>query len=225
MLASGKVDSDKEEVLIGVWPSGLYVQLSTTGHWVRLSQTQPIWITTGDLNEDGLDDVIGSWSDDGVYYRDSSNGKWFKICSPARQLSVGNIGGYNRDDLLGIWDSGLWVRHSADSIWQKINAPVPTWVTAADMAGNSRSDIVGSYANGTWYQESATAMWKYIAPPSEQLITSDIDGDGRDDLIGIWPDGVWVRSAKRASGSTLRHPSLCGSSSVELRMPSRLQVL
>lgn len=193
MLASGKVDSDNEEDLIATWPSGLYIRLSDSGQWIRLSQTPPDWISAGDLNDDGLDDIIGSWPDDGVYALDSATGKWTKLAIPARQLIIANISGNDSDDLVGIWDSGLWVRWRTDSTWQKIDESIPVCIAAVDMTGNGRSDIIASYENGTWYRDSSSETWKYIAPPAEQLITSDIDGDGLDDLAGIWPDGVWAR--------------------------------
>jgi hypothetical protein len=144
------------------------------------------------MNNDGWDDVIASWPDDGVYWRDSATGKWIKIASPAKQLAAGNIGGI-RDDLAGVWSDGLWVRYSADASWKKIDAAIPVWMTTGDMTGDKRADIIGSYSSGTWYRNSATGTWSKITTSAMQLTAGDIDNDGRDDLIGIWTDGVWVR--------------------------------
>jgi hypothetical protein len=192
MITAGKVDSDAVEDLIGLWSSGLWVRYSSTGQWLKLTANLPTWITAGDLNNDGRDDVIGSWKNDGVYYRNSANGKWVKVTAPAKQLAVGNIGG-TRDDLSGVWDSGLWVCYSATGAWQKIDPTIPVWITTGDMTGNGRADIIGSYASGTWYRNSATGAWVKITIPADQLAAGDIDGDGREDLIGVWSSGVWVR--------------------------------
>jgi len=192
IIATGKVDSDAIEDLIGVWSYGLYVRQSTNGQWLKLS-TAPTWMIAADLNNDGRDDVIGSWTGDGVYSRDSATGKWTKIALPAKQLASGNVGGKGRDDLAGVWSDGLWVRYSADASWKKLDASIPIWITTADMTGSGRSDIVGSYTTGTYYRNSATGAWTKITTPAEQLTSGDIDGDGRDDLIGIWSNTVWVR--------------------------------
>jgi D-alanyl-D-alanine carboxypeptidase len=192
MIAAGKVDADNTDDLIGVWSSGLYVRQSSDGQWVKLSENLPTWIAAGDLNNDGRDDVIGSWNSDGVYYRDSATGKWWKLATPAKQLTAGNIGG-TRDDLVGVWNDGLWVRFSANASWQNIDPAIPIRITAGDMTGDKRAGIVGSYSSGTWYRNSATGAWSKITTPAEQVAAGDIDGDGRDDLIGVWSTGVWVR--------------------------------
>jgi hypothetical protein len=193
MIAAGKVDSDTVDDLIGVWASGLWVRYASTGQWVKLSLNLPTWIVAGDFNNDGRDDVVGSWKNDGVYVRDSATGKWTKVTTPAKQLAAGNVCGHGWDDLVGVWDSGLWIGNSSTESWQKIDAAIPAWTTAGDMTGKGRSDVIGSYASGTWFRYSATGAWTKITTPAEQLAAGDIDGDGRDDLIGVWSNGVWVR--------------------------------
>ncbi len=194
MIAAGDVDGDGRDDLIGVWSSGLWIHDVETGQWVKLTSNRPVWMTAGDMNHDGRDDVIGSWKNNGVFYRDSSTGNWMNITTPARQIAAGNIGG-TQDDLIGVWDSGLWVHFSATAAWQKIDPKIPVWITAGDMTGNGRADIVGSYTTGTWYWNSATAAWVKLTSSALQLTTGDVNGDGRDDLIGVWPDGVWIRYA------------------------------
>jgi hypothetical protein len=194
MIVAGDVDGDGLDDLTGVWASGLWVRYAADGQWIKLTSNQPTWLTSGDLNHDGRDDVIGTWKSDGVYYRDSVSGNWIKLTTPARQIAVGKIAG-TRDDLIGVWDSGLWVRSSATAAWQKIDPSIPVWIAAGDMTGDGRADIVGSYISGTWIRDSATAAWQKIATSASQVTVGDINGDGRDDLIGIWPDGVWVRYA------------------------------
>jgi hypothetical protein len=168
------------------------VRYAGSGQWLKLKSALPNWIAAGDMTNDGKDDVVASWLNDGVYWQDSATGQWTKITSPAKQLAAGNIGG-TRDDLVGVWSDGLWVRYSADASWKKIDAAIPVWITTGDMTGDKRADIIGSYTSGTWYRNSANGAWLKISTPAVQLTAGDIDNDGRDDLIGIWSDGVWVR--------------------------------
>ena len=192
MIATGKMDNDSVDDLIGVWTSGFYLRQSSNGQWIKLSAKLPTWIAAGDLNNDGRDEVIGTWAGDGLYYRDSVSGKWFRLASPARQLATGKFGGI-RDDLAAVYNDGIWVRYSSDASWKKIDTGVPLWMTAGDMTGDNRADIVGSYGSGTWYRNSATGGWTKFATPAVQLAAGDMDGDGRDDLVGIWSNSVYVR--------------------------------
>ncbi len=193
MIAAGDVDSDNIDDLIGVWPSGLFVRLSSINDkWLKLSTNLPSWVVAGDLNNDGRDDIVGSWKNDGVYYLNSANGKWNKISQPARQLAVGNISG-TWDDLLGVWDSGLWVRYSSNAVWQQIFSGIPLCIAAGDMTGDNRADIITSFTQGTFYLDMSVPAAAQITSTAEKLTLGDIDGDGRDDLVGVWSTGVWVR--------------------------------
>jgi len=62
------------------------------------------------------DDFLGTWTGQGVYYRNSDTGQWVKMALPATQIAAGDIDGDGTDDLLGIWPSqgGVWVKYSSD---------------------------------------------------------------------------------------------------------------
>jgi hypothetical protein len=77
------------------------------------------------MNGDGRDDVVGSWSGSGVWYKDSIGGGWVMISSAANQVAVGEIDGDGRDDLIGVWSSGLWVKYSSTSGWDQFTTAVP----------------------------------------------------------------------------------------------------
>jgi len=193
MLISGKVNSENDEDLVGVWPSGVYTRQYSTKEWVRLCQTLPTWITTGDINNDGMDDIIGSWPADGIYCLNLSDHKWNKISLLTPEINIGSIGWYNRDDFLSILNSSLQIEAGNESSTKRISTDVPVWITIGDKTNNKQPEIFYSCESGTWYRNPVTETWQHIASPSEQIIATDIDGDGYDDLIGIWSDGVWVR--------------------------------
>jgi hypothetical protein len=199
MIATGDVDGDSIDDLIGVWSSGLYVLKSTTGKWNLITQDLPTWITAGDMNNDGLVDIIGNWADAGVYCWDSAptaTQKWWKLASPARQLAAGKIGGI-RDDLVWVQGNDLMVRYSADGSWKLIDSVTPIrWIAAGNMTGDSLADIIGSYSRYIWYWNSETNQWSQITTSAEQVAAGDIDGDGMDDLVGVWQSGVWIKYSK-----------------------------
>lgn len=197
MVAAGFVDSDDYEDIIRVASTGILLLESSTGNWKNVSgnapsDLKPVWITAGDLTNDGRDDIICTWSDKGTYYRDSSTEIWVRLSSPAKQLAAGNIGG-QREDLSGVWNDGLWVRYSADNTWEKLDSAIPVCMTTGDINGTCRADIVGSYTTGTWYRNSATKAWSKLTTKAELLTVGDINNDGRDDLIGVWGTTLWVR--------------------------------
>jgi len=193
MIETGLIDNDKADNVIAVWSSGLYFRQSTSGQWTQVSSSPPDSIAAGDLNGDGVDEIIASWKNDGVYYWDSGTGKWSRITTPARKLAAGNISDSTRDDMIGVWDTGLFTRNSMTGSWQRIDPAVPICIAAGDMTGDKRSDIIASYASGTWYRNSATGVWTKITSSAEQLTAGDLNNDGRDDIIGVWSDGIWVR--------------------------------
>lgn len=197
MVITGNVDGDDADDLIGVWPSGLWVCNSTDGKWVHLSHVRPICIAVGDFIQIGRDDIVGSWANDGLYMHDSSTGKWVKISSSAHLLTVGDIDGDKQDDLIGYWDSGLWVRYGGKISWKKIDSPVPVCVAVGDMTGSGRGNIVISSEAGTSYLDNETGKWEKITSSAKHLAIGDVDADGRDDLIGVWSSGLSVRYGGR----------------------------
>jgi hypothetical protein len=142
-------------------------------------------------------DFIGTWTGQGVYSRNSNNGAWVKLGSPADLIATGDLDGDGTDDLIGIWPSqgGVWVKYSASGAWAKLSSTA-RHITAGDMNGDGRADLVGTWdGQGTYYRNSVTGAWVKMGSAATLVTTGDLDGDGIDDLIGIWPSqgGVWVK--------------------------------
>jgi len=85
------------------------------------------------MTGDNRADIVGSYSS-GTWYRNSANGAWTKITTPAEQLAAGDIDGDGRDDLVGIWSNAVWVKYGATGQWQQITASKPKWITTGRMA-------------------------------------------------------------------------------------------
>jgi hypothetical protein len=77
-IAAGKIAGGTVDDLVGVWSSGMWVQVASSGQWLKLSSSNwkkidaaiPVWITTGDMTGDKRADIIGSYTS-GTWYRNS----------------------------------------------------------------------------------------------------------------------------------------------------------
>jgi hypothetical protein len=152
-------------------------------------------------------DLVGSWTGQGVYSRNSNNGAWLKLGSPADLVAAGDLDGDGTDDLIGIWPSqgGVWVKYSQTGSWAKLSSTA-RHIAAGDMNGDGRVDLVGTWdGQGAYYRNSATDAWVKLGSPATLVTAGDLDGDGTDDLIGIWPSqgGVWVKYSKTGAWAKL----------------------
>ena len=157
----------------------------------------------------GNDDFLGTWDGQGVYCRNSMNGLWWKMASPATLITAGDLGGDGVDDLIGIWPAqgGVWVKSSTNGAWTKLCGTAKD-IAAGDMNGDGRDDLLTTWdGDGVYCRNSMNGLWMKIATPADQVTYGDLDADGKADLIGIWPTqgGVWVKYSK-----TNTWAKLCG---------------
>ena len=184
--------------------SGSYLWMvprpASTACLVRISEaTSPGIFDTSDATFRIVirDDFVGTWDGQGVYYRNSENGAWVNMASPATMIATGDLDGDAIDDLIGIWPSqgGVWVKYSSTGAWDMLSSTA-VHIAAGDMNGDGRTDLLGTWeGQGVFYRDSISGAWVMMASPATMITTGDIDGDKTDDLIGIWPSqgGVWVK--------------------------------
>jgi C1A family cysteine protease len=197
-VCAGGLDSDSVHDLIGIWPSqgGVWAKYSGTGSWAQLSSTAD-WISAGDMNGDGRDDLLATYTGQGVYYKDSIGGTWTQMASPATQVCAGDVDGDGTDDLIGMWPSqgGVWVKYGGSGTWEQISSTAD-WIAAGDMNGDGRDDLLGAWTGqGSYYRDSATGSWIKVGTAASMITAGDMDADGTFDLVGIWPSqgGVWTK--------------------------------
>ena len=105
----------RKDDLVGTWDGqGVYYRNSDTGSWVQMASPATM-ITSGDLDDDGTDDLIGIWPVAGRRLGQVlATGEWVYIASTAAYISTGDMNGDGRVDLLGTWDGqGVYYRDSA----------------------------------------------------------------------------------------------------------------
>ena len=201
---------------IGSWGGqGVCYRNSETGAFVKLA-TPASQIVAGDLDGDGLDDLIGIWpGQGGVWVKYSASGRWAKLSPTARDISVGDMNGDGRVDLVVTWDGkGVYYRHSISGAWVKMATPAEQ-VTAGDLDGDGKDDLIGIWPSrgGVLVNYSKTGIWTKLLTSATAIACGDMNGDGRDDLVASRPGqgvsyrnsitGAWLQLAKPATQITV----------------------
>ena len=198
---------------LGTW-DGQGVYFLNAGAWTPLSTPADI-IAAGDLNGDGIDELIGQWpGQGGVWTRSSFDGTWSLVAGTAQYISAGDMNGDGRKDLLGTWDGqGVFYKDSISGAWVQLASPA-TLVAAGDLDGDGTDDLIGVWPGqaGVYVRYSMTGTWSYIGSTPRDLAAGDMNGDGRVDLVGTWDgqgvfyrdsvSGQWVQIATPASQIT-----------------------
>jgi len=196
-----KISTGKDDYL-GSWSSGVYYRNSDTGAWFRLESSPATRVIAGDLDGDGYDDLIGTWSaSPGVWVKKSSTGTWQKLDNyMPESIAAGDMNGDGRDDLLGSWNVfGVYYRNSVSGAWVKMESSTASRVAAGDLEGDCKADLIGTWEAqpGVWVKYSSTGGWQRLDNYLPLSIGSgDMNGDGRADLLGSWNIfGVFYRDS------------------------------
>jgi hypothetical protein len=176
-----------QEDILGSWGSGVWYRSSGAGIWVNLT-TPADPIAAGDLDGDGLADMLGVWTGSGVWVRYSSTGGWAKLSSPPLPVDItcGDVNGDGRDDLIGSWPSGTFYRNTLGGSWVYVTSTADV-LASGDIDGDGIDDILGSWSTGLWVNYSSTGSWSRLdSHPPDDIACGDMNGDGRDDVLGTW---------------------------------------
>ena len=187
-----------KEDLLGTWiGQGVYCRNSDTGGWIKMASSADK-ITCGDLDNDGLDDLIGIWpSQGGVWVRYSSSSMWVKLSTTADWIGAGDMNGDSRDDLVGTWSGqGVYYKDAVSGNWIMLATPASK-TAAGDIDGDGADDLIGIWPSqgGVWVKYSSGG-WNLLATTADWIATGDMNGDGRVDLLGSWSgNGVYYRDS------------------------------
>jgi hypothetical protein len=213
----GVIEIVKDD-FVGTWDGqGVYYQNSDSGGWMKMASPATM-ITTGDIDGDGLSDIIGLWpTQGGIWAKYSSSGVWTLLSSTARHIATGDMNGDGRVDLLGTWDEqGVFYRNSITGSWVRMASPA-TMITSGDLDGDGVDDLIGVWPGqgGVWVKYSQSGTWARLSSTAIDIAAGDMTGDSRDDLLATWSDqgvyyrnsisGVWTKMASQADQVTCGH--------------------
>jgi hypothetical protein len=149
------------------------------------------------------DDLAGNWENLGVWTRNSLSGNYEKLSAKeAFQVTAADYNHDDLDDVIGWWETGVWVYKTTEAQWEKISDfPISKlkWITASDLNGSGHADIIGSWENlGVWVRYTDSKTWeKLSSDTADQIVCADLDGDNQSDLLGSWAGkGIWLRFSK-----------------------------
>jgi len=199
VIFSLPVSSTTRDDFVGTWDGqGVYYRNSISAAWIKLA-TPATLITTGDIDDDGIDDLIGIWpGQGGVWVKYSQSGSWAKLSSTAIDIACGDMNASARDNLLATWDGqGVYYRNSIDGAWVQMATPAEQ-VTAGNLDGDNKDDLIGIWPGqgGIWVKYSLSGSWAKLAGTARDIACGDMNGDGRDDLLATWDgNGVYFRNS------------------------------
>jgi len=169
-IAAGDLNNDGRDDVIGSWlNSGVYYRNSATGNWIRLSSPAK-QLAAGNIGGT-RDDMAGVWSD-GLWVRYSSDGSWQKI-DPGIPIwiTVGDMTGDGRADIIGSYSSGTYYRNSITKTWTKLTTPAEQ-LASGDLDNDGKDDLVGIWSGHVYVRYTATGSWQMISSSKPRWITT-----------------------------------------------------
>lgn len=154
--------------------------------WTQLHPIAPETISVGDLDGNGVDDlVIDFGSPHGLWaFRNKSTWVPLHAVSPTR-VTVGDLDGNGQDEVIAHFaNSAIWVLYNSTT-WAPLHLVAPSLLVAANIDGTAGDDLVVDFpGHGVWAFMN-NASWTRLHPLNATLIAAGrLDAaTGPDDLI------------------------------------------
>jgi hypothetical protein len=178
---------------VGLWT---YYDGGGSPIWQQLHGLSPSLLTRGDLDGNGLTDLVIDFTGYGVWAY-LNNRTWIQIHGlDAADIKAGDLDGNGRDDLLISFPGlGLWVRYD-NATWAHIHLLNPTLMTVGniDSGAGGQADVIVNFAGLGLYAYYNNANWQGIHPNNAtNLQLGDLDGSGVSDVIAQIDGHLLVR--------------------------------
>ncbi|GMQ89540.1 MAG: hypothetical protein BMS9Abin09_1038 [Gammaproteobacteria bacterium] len=194
------------DLVIDFGTIGLWARMNDSS-WQKLNNSSPDQVVVGDVDGNGMDDVIADFSSTfgGIFIK-RNQGAWNKLHNFTPELlATGDLDGNGKDDVvIDFGGIGLWARMN-DSAWLKLNNSSPDQIVVGDVDGNGMDDVIADFSStfgGIFVKRNQGGWSKLHNFTPELMATGDLDGNGKDDVvidfggIGLWArmnDAAWLK--------------------------------
>ena len=172
------------------WHNGLVQRLNNAGAWTKIHNASPIAIAAGDLDGNGKDEAIGSFTGLGLLARYNNASPWRKLHNTAAaRIVAGDLDGNGKDELIADFGAtGLFARFNNAGAFVKLH----TSTVAGACRRRPRRQRQGRAHRrsrehrplGASAQSANVAAWvKLHSASPTHIATGDLDGNGKDELI------------------------------------------
>jgi len=201
------------DLVIDFGTMGLWARMNDSA-WQKLNNSSPDKVVVGDMDGNGLDDVIADFSSTfgGIFVKRNQGG-WSKLHNFTPELlATGDLDGNGRDDVVIDFGSiGLWARMN-DASWLKLNNSSPDKIVVGDMDGNGLDDVIADFSStfgGIFVKRNQGGWSKLHNNTPDALAVGDLDNNGKDDIvidfgsIGLWArmnDTAWLKLHNNSPG-------------------------
>jgi hypothetical protein len=129
------------------------------GGWKRWNTVAPDSVLAVDLDNDGREDLLASYSGYGLWSYNPVTQVWTRINTsiPDAMIRLGNGIACNYGPTYGLW---YWDLAGG---WKRWNTVAPDAVLAVDLDNDGREDLLASYSGyGLWSYNPVTQVWTRI---------------------------------------------------------------
>jgi probable HAF family extracellular repeat protein len=169
----------------GLW------QYNPSSGWAQLNTVDPGLMVAVDLNNDGADELVASFTGHGLYTYNS--GTWTQINTvvPQAMIPFGNALAVDYGTTYGLW------QYAPSSGWTRLNAVDPSLMVAVDLNNDGADELVASFTGyGLYTYNSGT--WTQINTVVPQAVVGFGNALAVDygTTYGIWqynPSSGWIR--------------------------------
>lgn len=162
--------------------------------WQRLNWNNPDGMSSGNIDSNPIDEVIGDFGTIGLWSYDN-NASWNRLNwnNPDR-VSGGDVDNDGKTEVIGGFGSlGVWL-YDSGSGWSRISWGVAEGIVCGDLDNNGQDDVILDFgSSGLWSFDNNTSWRQLSLDNASVLATGDIDGDGKAEVVaGFGSDGVKV---------------------------------
>jgi hypothetical protein len=185
--------TNQTDLVIDFGALGLWA-LNDAANFSQLNASDPKNMVTGDLDGNGIDEVIADFGSAMGIWVKWNGGGWQQLHTlTSDSMVTADLDGNGRKELIiGFSGGGTYVFWNA-STWSKLNEVAPKQMIAINVLGGGQNLVLDIPGLGLWMLVNASS-WIHLHPQSPiAMATGDFDGNGLGDLVVSFQGaGVWV---------------------------------